>query len=180
MTIPTHLFYDINSSMYLIVDDLYRSIFEDEWEYKITDKLWNVTYWTKFEKYYTPNQVYWYIKVTIRWRMIDFIKWESDREIETINSDREWISDQEVWDETNNEMLVNLVLSKMLKLQDLDKAIFIYVYIKQLSLRETKSILKEQWINVSMYRIRRTISEVMESIKESMNWVDLNEFLSSQ
>lgn len=168
MSIPVHMFLDIRNEMYMLVDELYRSIFEDEKIYKIVSKDWlTVTEWSKFEKYYQPNQVYWYIKVTLRWRILDYIKRENNNELICIDNDREWLEDFNWENHINNEMLINVILSNMLSLWDLEKAIFIYVYIKQKSLKETRDILNWQWIDISIYRIRKIVNNVMVSIKDS-------------
>jgi hypothetical protein len=71
--------------MYMIVDGCYVKIFEDEKIYDIISVDWVVTKWTRFEKYYQPHQVYWYLRLVVNKRILTyFANIKKEREEQTL------------------------------------------------------------------------------------------------
>lgn len=171
------MYYDIESDMFMLVDKIYRELFESDEIVTISSKTWEKTQWTRFEKYYKPWQVYWLIRTTVRWRIIDIVTKRSKEYENYIIGEQERIDHNVDFNKFNMEMLSTMILTEMINMTDLDKSIFVYIFIQKKTLKETKKVLLEQWFNVSLYRIRKSSNEILVKLKEKVKDMNIDEFI---
>lgn len=181
-------YYDITTQMYMIVDDLYRRIFEDEKPVTIRSLDWVESRWTRFEKYYQPKQVYWYLKLVVNKRICSFFSdkykeksMERNERIDESESNepawQDWM--KEINKKVSREWLISKVLSKLINTNTVEEFVFISVHLHWNTYEEISRILKSKWIDYSVYKVKKAAAKVLDEIRESM-WeedIDLLDYI---
>lgn len=185
IVVPYELHDDVEIEMYMIVDELYRWIFEDTKELNIVDKEGNKSKWIRFEKYYHTHQVYWYIKFVVGKRILWYfqkIKKFNENNIvwydENVIRSSDNLLDEKSW-KIWWEILVNIVLSSIIWISEVDKFIFICIYIQWLKIKEVSRLLSEMWHNYSDYKINKISKTLINRIKERIKdyWLGKEDFI---
>lgn len=188
ITIPSNMYEEIKSHLFIIADRLYRRVFEDEAQVKIKSKDWEEEWkWNRFEKYYQPNQVYWYIKLTLSMRIRDYFAERKERDDNMYFPDEsDYINDLEVCttEHINNKISSEMLLSEILPetLQELgnnEKLIFIYTIVQWNSIESTSEILEDMGIYKSSYSVWKIKKKIIDIIKNIVDekWLDINDFI---
>lgn len=186
IVIPPYLYDDCNTEMFMIIDELYRDIFDDHWLYNIISIEWKESKWIRFEKYYMPQQVYWYIKLVVKNRIytyLDNVRKENERESSYIITD--YSSDvnmqtsiEPVKKKIACEQLVHIILSKLLWVSSIEKETFVNCKLKWIWFEEVSRSLRARWIDYSAYKVKKIVKKVLSEIKQQISdqdidWVDI-------
>lgn len=185
--VPHDLHYDLNMSMFMIVDDLYTQLFEDDSEHKIVDQRWNESIWTRFKKYYYPNQVYWLITLVVNKRIYTFFdELRKENNFANFLSYEDCLLEWWLWD-TMDEMntkiaynhLIEAILRNEVSVSPVEYLCFILVYLKWESYEEVSRVVSSKWwIDQSAYKVKKNCKKVLRNIKENLS-IDIVEMFKS-
>lgn len=181
IVIPPHLHDDCNTEMFMIIDDLYRKNFHDEKIYTIKDLDWTERQWTRFEKYYKPEQVYWMLKMVVRNRIYTYLSnikaMQDEDSLQSVLHDVDAPFDWDIASTMNTiacEQLVHIVLSELRWVSVGEKWSFIGVSLQGKSYEEVSRALISQWIDYSPYKVKMCVNKVLQNIKENVDISDFN------
>lgn len=180
INVPKNLHVDLDTEMFMLVDKLCVWLFTDDRIVKIKDLDWSERKWTRFEKYFYPNQAYWYIRFTVNKKIIDYFnRIRLDNSIHSMpDADLvDWWSPHE---ETNRDMsshiIIREVLRQMIELDEIDKFIFLSVKLNWKSIKSVKDDLEYLWIEMSQFKIKKSAMLTLQKIKDNVDDLHLEEY----
>lgn len=180
INIPYHLHDDCNTEMYMIIDHLYRQIFNDTKEYDIVSQDGIQSRWTRFEKYYQPKQVYGMIKFAIKNRILTYLAKHRDNVFEDCFESLDYdICLPYEWEveEINNQIACEKIIQTMLTnlrwVSYIEKWSFILVKLQYKTYEEVSNIMAKHWVDYSKYKIKKCVDKVLQKIKDDITPEDL-------
>jgi len=173
INIPYYLHDDVNTEMFMLVDDLFRNIFEDTKQLDIITVDGEHERWTRFEKYYYPHQAYWYIRFVVNKRIISYF---TNRRDDINNSmisigdilESEYLTENmaDLNKQISCEMLLWLVTNTYMNLDVIDRFVFASVFLKNKTYKQVSALLREEWLDYSAYRVGKIAKWLLATMKE--------------
>lgn len=189
------LYDEIKSQMYMLADWFYISIFEDEnvyhkqvWVKSRWSKIppeWEIESATKFERYYLPQQVYWYLKTTIYYKIITLLnnqKKSDEQSVDIFNMTQERDCDMladNPMDDISLSSWVQMLLPKINNFIWEKLYIFVSVFLNQKSLKTVSKEINDVWGSTNKQKVFRTVQEITKELRDYMDqlWLKEDDFL---
>lgn len=195
LKIHKDLFEDIKSEMFIVADNIYTSIFTETRLYDLVKrerKKWvkNAREWeeildqkTKFERYYLPQQVYWYLKTTLYYKVITMLN--ADKEVDSmdmLNLWEDWDCEENMCyssDSISTTTAFEMLLPRITNLDKVSLYIFIAVCLRNQSLSSVAEELNGIWLEYNKQSVHRALKWILATIKEWFEevWLSPEDFI---